>query len=102
MCHMLLIHKSKDVSSAVYKFNGQECLIRDENVDTYYSNNIEIKETDMPSDAKFDTFISLREPTDEQCNEAAINCEDFCKLYPVYFPKKILTRKMTEYSLCYS
>ena len=34
-----------------------------------------------------------------QCNEAASACEDLCKLYPVYFSIKGLTRKITDWSL---
>merc|ERR1719186_1607520 len=49
--------------------------------------------------AKVDTFKKIREPTDEQCNEAASVCEEWCKMYPVYFPNKGLTRKMTDWSL---
>ena len=49
--------------------------------------------------AEVDSFLKLREPTDEQCEQAAITCEEFCKMYPVYFPTKNLTRKMTEWSL---
>ena len=41
----------------------------------------------------------IREPTDEQCNAAASVCEEWCKIYPVFFPDKNLTRKMTEWSL---
>ena len=54
---------------------------------------------DLENIAKVDSFITLREPTDDQCEEAAVVCEEFCKLYPVFFPHKNLTRKMTEWSL---
>ena len=46
-----------------------------------------------------DSFLKIREPTDEQCNAAASVCQEWCKIYPVFFPDKNLTRKMTEWSL---
>ena len=49
--------------------------------------------------SEFDTFISLREPTEDQCERAALNCENWCKMYPVFFPNKNLTPKMANYSL---
>ena len=49
--------------------------------------------------SEFETFISIRNPTDTQCEEAAVLCENWCKIYPVFFPNKNLTPKMTVYSL---
>ena len=45
-----------------------------------------------------DTFFSKREPTDIECEIAAKVCENFCKIFPVIFPKRNLTRKMVEWS----
>ena len=47
----------------------------------------------------FDTFLAARDPTPMRCEEAAQLCEKWCKMYPVFFPHKNLTRKMAEYSL---
>ena len=49
----------------------------------------------------FETFICNRDPTDEECERAAEVCENWCRIYPVVFPTKGLTRKMTEYSLVF-
>ena len=49
--------------------------------------------------SQFDTFISLREPTEVECDRAAVLCENWCKIYPVFFPHKNLTPKMTVYSM---
>ena len=49
----------------------------------------------------FETFICNRDPTDEECESAAEVCENWCRIYPVFFPTKGLTRKMTEYSLVF-
>ena len=46
-----------------------------------------------------DTFFAKRDPTDEECEQAAQVCEEWCKMYPVYFPKRNLTRKMVEWSI---
>mgnify|MGYP003318738279 CR=1 FL=1 len=51
--------------------------------------------------AAFETFISIRDPTDDECYKAAELWEDWCRVYPVFFPTKGLTRKMTEYSLVF-
>ena len=46
-----------------------------------------------------DTFFAKRDPTDEECEVAAQVCEEWCQLYPVYFPRRNLTRKMVEWSI---
>ena len=45
-----------------------------------------------------DTFFAKRDPTDEKCEQAAHCaqvCEEWCKIYPVYFPK----RNLVEWSI---
>ena len=49
--------------------------------------------------ATVDTFFSKSHPTDEECEEAAKTCEEWCKIYPGFFPSKNLTRKMIEWSV---
>ena len=46
-----------------------------------------------------DTFFSKRDPTKEECEEAAKVAEDWCRMFPKMFPQRNLTRKMAEYSL---
>ena len=46
-----------------------------------------------------DTFFAKRDPTDAECESAAQVCEEWCELYPVFFPNKNLTRKMVEWSI---
>ena len=46
-----------------------------------------------------DTFLAKRNPTEEECEAAAKECEEWCKMYPMFFPDKNLTRKMVEWSL---
>ena len=46
-----------------------------------------------------DTFFAKREPTDAECESAAQVCEEWCQVYPVFFPNKNLTRKMVEWSI---
>ena len=46
-----------------------------------------------------DEFFSLGKPTAEENEAGAIMCEQWCKVFPVLFPQKSLTRKMVEMSL---
>ena len=46
-----------------------------------------------------DTFFAKRDPTDAECESAAQVCEEWCELYPVFFPNRNLTRKMVEWSI---
>ena len=46
-----------------------------------------------------DKYMSNRHPTDEEVEKFAQECDKFCKLFPVFFPRKNLTRKMVELSL---
>ena len=43
-----------------------------------------------------DTFFAKRDPTDAECESAAQVCEEWCELYPVFFPNKNLTRSSTD------
>ena len=47
-----------------------------------------------------DTFFAKRDPTDEECEQAAQVCEEWCKMYPVYFPKRNFTRKIGGVEHC--
>ena len=49
--------------------------------------------------SEVDKMISLRKPTKEENEEMAKQCENFCKIFPVMFPERSLTRKMIELSL---
>ena len=51
--------------------------------------------------AKMDTFVSLRNPTPEQIEEGARECENWCKVFPSYFPTTNLTPKMVSLSLVF-
>ena len=51
--------------------------------------------------AKIDTYFSLRNPTPEQVEEGARECEMWCKIFPVYFPTLNLTPKMVALSLVF-
>ena len=44
-------------------------------------------------------YFSQRNNTDEDLENCAKICEDWCKNFPKFFPEKNLTRKMIEYSL---
>ena len=46
-----------------------------------------------------DTFFAKRNPSDEECETAAQVCEQWCKMYPVFFPNRNLTRRMVEWSI---
>ena len=46
-----------------------------------------------------DKFFTKRNPSDEECETAAQACEQWCKIYPVFFPNRNLTRKMVEWSI---
>ena len=49
--------------------------------------------------ADIDTFMSIRNPTREENEKGAKECEKWCEIFPVFFPEKNLTRKMVEISL---
>ena len=44
-------------------------------------------------------MVSLRQPSVEENERMAKECEKFCILFPVMFPERNLTRKMVELSL---
>ena len=44
--------------------------------------------------AKIDTFVSKRDPSDEEIEEGAKDCESFCNIFPPLFPNRNLTPKM--------
>ena len=48
---------------------------------------------------KGDQHFSIRDPTPEESENCAKECEEWCKVFPVFFPNRNITRKMIEYSL---
>ena len=46
-----------------------------------------------------DRYFSQRDLSDEDFEDCAHLCEEWCKVFPQLFPKQNLTRKMLEYSL---
>ena len=49
--------------------------------------------------SNIDKLFSLPDPTIEENEKMARECEKFCEIFPVQFPKKNITRKMAELSL---
>ena len=49
--------------------------------------------------AKVDEYFTIRDPTPEESENCAKECEEWCKVFPVFFPNRNITRKMIEYSL---
>ena len=43
--------------------------------------------------AKIDTFVSKRDPSDEEIEEGAKDCESFCNIFPPLFEIKILHQR---------
>ena len=48
--------------------------------------------------SKVDVFLAIRDPSPEQIELGAQECEMWCKKLPQFFPTKNLTRKMVEVS----
>ena len=49
--------------------------------------------------SNIDKLMSLRSPTPQENESLARECEKWCEVFPVLFPKRSLTRKMIEMSL---
>ena len=49
--------------------------------------------------SNIDTMMSNRQPSSEENEALAVECEKWCKVFPVLFPTRSLTRKMAELSL---
>ena len=51
--------------------------------------------------SNIDRMMSIREPSPEENENLAQECEKWCETYPVLFPTRSLTRKMMELSLVF-
>ena len=49
--------------------------------------------------SNIDSMMSIRQPTSEENEALAKECEKWCQVFPVLFPTRSLTRKMVELSL---
>ena len=46
-----------------------------------------------------DWYFSQRDLSDNELEKCAVVCEQWCIMFPQYFPKQNITRKMLEYSM---